>query len=202
MSVWERIKRSSDWRFVAVVIPLMAILQVIGPEYFRYERDWVSSGEVWRVISAHWVHVGWLHWLFNGLSLLIMVSLTTPGWSIKRWVLQTLCLAIGISILFTFFNPDLVSYVGHSGVLYGLFILGALSLFAKDRLIAILVIAAIVVKVLMEQFKIYDFNTGDIIGARVIVDAHLYGLLIAIAIALIWTRSLSENRGRREGKPF
>ena len=45
---------------------------------------------------------------------------------------------------------------------------------------------AIVGKVLMEQFKLYDFNSGDIIGARVIVDAHLYGLLMAIAIALIW----------------
>jgi hypothetical protein len=38
----------------------------------------------------------------------------------------------------------------------------------------------------MEQFTFYDFNTGAMIGARVIVDAHLYGLLMAIAIALIW----------------
>ena len=195
--MWERIKQSPDWRFVAVVIPLMALLQAIGPEYFRYERDWITSGEIWRVVSGHWVHVGWIHWLFNGLSLMIMVSLTTPGWSIRRWVLQTLCLAVGISILFTFLNPDLVSYVGHSGVLYGLFILGALSLFAHDRLIAMLVIAAIVIKVVMEQFNFYDFNTGEIIGARVIVDAHLYGLLIAIAIALIWTR-YTMNHGQTE----
>jgi rhomboid family GlyGly-CTERM serine protease len=184
--VWERIKHSSDWRFVAVVIPVMALLQVIGPEYFRYERDWVTSGEIWRVISAHWIHVGWMHWLFNSLGLIIMVSLTAPGWSIRRWVIQTLCMAIGISILFTLFNPDLVNYAGYSGVLYGLYILGALRLFTHDRLIASLVIVAIVGKVIMEQFNFYDFNTGDIIGARVIVDAHLYGLLIAIAIALIW----------------
>jgi len=186
VTVWERVRQSPDWRFVAVIIALMALLQAIGPEYFRYERDWISSGEIWRVVSAHWVHVGWIHWLFNGLSLMIMVSLTTPGWSIKRWVLQTLCLAIGISIFFTLFNPDLVSYVGHSGVLYGLFILGALSLFTHDRLIAILVVVAIVAKVIMEQFNFYDFNTADIIGARVVVDAHLYGLLMAIAIALVW----------------
>ncbi|MCP4469609.1 MAG: hypothetical protein GY815_02795, partial [Gammaproteobacteria bacterium] len=29
-------------------------------------------------------------------------------------------------------------------------------------------------------------NSGALIGARVIVDAHLYGLLMAIAIALVW----------------
>ena len=90
-----------------------------------------------------------------------------------------------------------MNYAGHSGVLYGLFILGALSLFAHDRLIAMLVIAAIVIKVIMEQFKFYDFNTGEIIGARVIVDAHLYGLLIAIAIALIWT-TYTMNHGQTE----
>ncbi len=195
--MWDRVRQSPDWRFVAIVIPLMALLQVIGPEYFRYEQDWVTSGEIWRVVSAHWVHVGWLHWLFNSLSLMVMVSLTSPGWSIRRWVLQTLCLAVGISILFTFLNPDLVSYAGHSGVLYGLFILGALSLFAHDRLIAMLVIAAIVIKVVMEQFDFYDFNTGEMIGARVIVDAHLYGLLIAIAIALIWA-TYTMNYGQTE----
>jgi hypothetical protein len=56
---------------------------------------------------------------------------------------------------------------------------------------------AIVGKVLMEQFNFYDFNSGDIIGARVIVDAHLYGMLMAIAIALIWatyTMNHSPNR--------
>ena len=39
----------------------------------------------------------------------------------------------------------------------------------------------------MEQFNFLDFNTAEIIGARVVVDAHLYGLAIAIAIALVWS---------------
>lgn len=175
----------------------MALLQAIGPEYFRYERDWLSSGQLWRIVSAHWVHVGWIHWLFNGLSLVIMVSLTTPGWSIVRWLVQTLCMAIGISILLMLFNPELITYVGHSGILYGLFVLGAISLFPHDRLVAVLVIAAIVVKVFMEQFSFLDFNTADIIGARVVVDAHLYGLLMAIAIALVWSR-YTMNHGQTE----
>ena len=184
--MWQRIKASPDWRYIAAVIPLMALLQWIGPEYFRYERDWNSTGQVWRLVSAHWVHVGWLHFLLNGLSLVICVSLTTPGWSAKRWLISTLVMGIGISVLITLFNPEVLDYAGHSGVLYGLYVLGAISLFPRDRLIAILVIAAIVIKILMEQFNFYDFNTGDIIGARVIIDAHLYGLLMAIAIALVW----------------
>jgi rhomboid family GlyGly-CTERM serine protease len=186
--VWERIRQSPDWRFVAVIIPLMALLQAIGPEYFRYQLDWISTGEIWRIVTAHWVHVGWLHLLLNGLGLVICVILTKPGWSIRRWLISSLAMAIGISIMLTLYNPEVTDYAGYSGVLYGLYVLAAINLFSSDRLVASLIIAAIVIKVLMEQFNFYDFNTGDIIGAHVVVDAHLYGLLMAIAIALGWAR--------------
>jgi rhomboid family GlyGly-CTERM serine protease len=193
--VWERIRKSPDWRFVGAVIALMVLLQAIGPGYFRYERDWHSSGEIWRFISAHWVHVGWMHLFLNSLSLVVCVSLTTPGWSIRRWLVYTLVMALGISLLITLFNPEITDYAGHSGLLYGLFVLGAISLYPRDRLIAVLVIAAIVIKVLMEQFNFYDFNTGGLIGAHVIVDAHLYGLLMAIAIAVArYTMNQNLNR--------
>jgi rhomboid family GlyGly-CTERM serine protease len=185
--VWRRILQSPDWRYMAAVIPLMILLQLIGPEYFRFERDWMSSGEIWRLVSAHWVHVGWMHLLLNGLGLVICVSLTTPGWSIGRWVITSLIMGLGISILVTIFNPEIRDYAGHSGILYGLYVLGALSLFARDRLIAVLIIAAIVIKIGIEQFSDMDFTTSELIGANVIVDAHLYGLLFAIAIALAWS---------------
>jgi len=195
--VWERIRQTPDWRFVAVIIPLMTLLQVIGPEYFRYERDWISTGQVWRMLTAHWVHVGWLHLLLNAVGLVVCVSLTTPGWSLGRWLMNSIIMAIGISIMLTLYNPEVIDYAGYSGVLYGLYVLAAFSLFPRDRLVAALIIAAILGKIFMEQFNFYDFNSGDIIGARVIVDAHLYGLLMAIAIALVWaayTMNHSPNR--------
>jgi len=196
--VWERIRQSPDWRFVAVIIPLMALLQAIGPEYFRYQRDWTSTGQIWRVVTAHWVHVGWLHLLLNGLGLAVCVSLTTPGWSIGRWFTSSIVMATGISLMLTLYNPEVVDYAGYSGVLYGLYVLAALGLFLRDRLVAVLIILAIVIKVCMEQFNFYDFNSGDIIGARVIIDAHLYGLLMAIAIALIWATYTMNHRPNRQ----
>ena len=164
----------------------MLLMQLVGPEYFRYERDWLATGQVWRLVSAHWVHVGWVHLLLNAASLVICVTLTSPRWSIKRWLIYTLIMGLGISILIDLYNPEIGDYAGHSGVLYGLYLLAAINLFARDRLIAVLVLIAIVGKVLMEKFEVYDFNTGDLIGARVVTDSHLYGLLIAIAIALVW----------------
>lgn len=195
--MWRRIRTSPDWRYLAIVIPLMAALQAIGPETFRYERDWAQTGQVWRLVTAHWVHVGWMHLLLNSLGLVVIVTLTTPGWSIRRWVAQTLIMALGISILVWIFNPEVRDYAGHSGLLYGLCILGAVSLFRHDRLVAVLIVFAIFAKVLMEQFDFYNFDSGELIGARVIIDAHLYGFVLAIAIALAW-RAYTMNHGPTE----
>ena len=145
------------------------------------------------------MEVGWIHLLLNAVGLVICVSLTTPGWSLKRWLLTSIGMGIGISLLVMLNNPEIDDYAGHSGILFGLYILGGISLFSRDRLIAVLIIAAIVIKILIEQFSSIDFTTGDLIGARVIVDAHLYGLLMAIAIALVWsTYTYTMNHGPTE----
>ena len=183
--MWQRILQSPDWRYIGAIIPFMALLQLIGPETLRYQADWLQSGQAWRVLTAHWVHVGWMHWGLNSLALVIMVGLTTPGWRARRWLFNTITLALGISLLTTLLNPEIDNYAGHSGILYGLYILGAVSLFRHDRLIAVLVAAAIIGKVFMEQFQFYDFNTSSLIGAKVIIDSHLYGTLIGVCIALL-----------------
>jgi rhomboid family GlyGly-CTERM serine protease len=187
MIEWQRIRHSGDWRFVGIFVAIAVVLQIIGPEYFRYQSDWPQSGQLWRVISAHWVHVGWMHLLLNTLGLAICVTLTTPGWSLQRWFVQSLLLALGISLLCTLQNPEISWYAGFSGVLFGLYFLGAHELYRRDRLIAVLVASAIVIKVLLEQYTDIDVDSSALIGARVIVDAHLYGLLSAMAIALVWS---------------
>jgi rhomboid family GlyGly-CTERM serine protease len=179
---------------VALVIPFMVLLQAIGPEYLRYQHNLVEQGQLWRLLSAHWVHVGWMHLLLNAFGLIICVSLTHPGWSTARWLLYSVVLGIGIALLLMLNNPEVSDYAGLSGVLFGLYLLAALSLYARDRLIALLIIAVLVIKVAMEQTGFYDFNSGALIGARVIVDAHLYGLLTAIAIALVWARYTMNHR--------
>ena len=40
-------------------------------------------------------------------------------------------------------------------------------------------------KVALEQMSPMTLTTSDIIGVPVIIDAHLYGLLLAAAIALV-----------------
>ncbi len=62
--------------------------------------------------------------------------------------------------------------------------LAAFSLFQRDKLVAAMLMVAVVTKITMEQSSEIDLTTSDIIGSPVIVDAHLYGMLLAISIAL------------------
>lgn len=174
---------SSCW-FVVASLLMMILLQTIDSQTFRFQRDWIQQGEFWRVISAHWIHFNWQHLLLNGLGLVLCVAITRPTWSIRRWVVYNCLLAVGISMLFTWFNPELDWYVGYSGVLFGLFLLAAIELFKTERIIALLLGIGVCSKVTLEQTSSVTVTTSDFIGVPVIIDAHLYGLLLALAIAL------------------
>ncbi len=173
------------WLFVTGMLLLMVVLQLLGQKLFRYQFNWLESGHYWRLLSAHWAHTNWVHFLLNAIGLILCMSITTPGWSISRWLCYQLILALGISILFSVFNPELRWYLGYSGVLYGIFLLAAIDLLPRDRLIGLLLGAAIVIKITLEQTSDINLTSSDIIGSPVIVDAHLYGMLLAMAIALL-----------------
>ncbi|MDH5356635.1 MAG: rhombosortase [Gammaproteobacteria bacterium] len=178
-------KIPTDWVFVAVMVTLMMLLQLKGPELFRYQQNWMDNGEYWRILSAHWVHVNWKHFFLNVAGLLLCLSIARPGWSSTRWLLYQFYFALGISFLFTLLNPQLDWYVGYSGILYGIFLLAAIDLFRRDRLIALLLGVAIVTKIMLEQTSELNLTTSDMIGSPVIVDAHLYGVILAILIAIM-----------------
>jgi len=173
------------WFFVVGMLLLMVILQLLGQKLFRYQFDWLHSGHYWRLLSAHWAHTGWIHFLLNAVGLILCMFIATPYWSVRRWLSYQIILGLGISFLFTLFNPELQWYLGYSGVLYGIFLLAAIDLFPRDRLVGLLLGAAIVIKITLEQTSDINLTSSDIIGSPVIVDAHLYGVLLAMAIALL-----------------
>lgn len=169
---------------MAVSLLVMVCLQIIDSQSFRFQQDWVQQAEFWRVITAHWIHFNWQHLLLNGLGLVLCVAIARPAWSIGRWIVYNLLLAIGISMLFTWLNPELDWYVGYSGVLFGVFLMSAIELFKTERIIALLLGIGVCSKVVLEQTSSLVVTTNDFIGVPVIIDAHLYGLLLAVVIAL------------------
>lgn len=177
-------KTGPGWIFIAVALIVMGLLQLSDFQTLRYQQNWLANGEYWRIFSAHWVHVNTPHLLLNAFGLVLCMGITSPPWSIMRWVIYNFLLTLGISISFTLLNPELQWYAGYSGVLYGIFMLAAIDLYRRDKPIAVLLTMAISTKIVLEQVGGFNVTSSKFIGTPVVIDAHLYGALLAISIVL------------------
>lgn len=175
---------SQSWGFVIASLTVMAGLQLFDVHHLRFQQSWFSQSEFWRVITGHWVHFNWRHLALNGLGLVLCVAIARPAWPITRWVMYHLMLATGISVLFTLFNPELDWYVGYSGVLFGILLLTAIDLYRTEKLVALLLGIGVCSKVVLEQTSGMPVTTHELSSVPVVIDAHLYGLLSALLIAL------------------
>jgi len=186
--------RAKQWTLAIALAGLMLLLQLVEPELLRYQQNWLEAGEIWRLISAHFVHLNWTHLALNVAGLMLCIAICKPQWTIVQWLVYHSILPVGISLLLTLRNPELDWYVGYSGVLFGIYVIGAIDLYQRDRLFSQLVLLFILGKVGLEQWSNLKVTNDELIGSPVIVDAHLYGVLLALTIAVVqWIHTLRLN---------
>lgn len=182
------------FRPVMVLSLLLLGLQLLGPENLRYDAASLQAGELWRWISGHLVHANPRHLLLNLVGLWLCQALTGVPWKLWQWLWRILLLAAAISLGFWLFDPQIHWYVGFSGVLFGLYLLAALDRFWQQPLVSVLLIGMLVVKILMEQFASVKIDGSGWIGVPVLVDAHLYGFVAALLLAM--AQGLYQSRDR------
>jgi len=140
----------------------------------RYERDAMATGEIWRVITAHFTHLGWSHLGLNLAGLVLIWLLVGAAFSFMRWGVVFVVAALGTSAGLWWLEPQLHWYVGLSGVLHGLLIAGALASLGtyKD---APLLLGLVVVKLVWEQWMGPMPGSEAAAGGPVVVASHTYG---------------------------
>jgi len=154
------------------IIAIAIFIQLIDID-IRYSREKIENGEYWRLLTAHFVHLGWNHLWLNMLSLLMIWELTTKSYSFV-WIL--IC-GFGISLGLWLFSPEVIWYVGLSGILHGLF---AAVAWQRYPILLVLLIA----KLMWEQLYGALPTTANLTGGAVIVDAHLYGAIIGMSLQI------------------
>lgn len=82
------------------------------------ENGAILDGQYWRLLSAPFLHGGWIHLLFNSYSLLVLGSLTEAVMGRARFLATYLVSAAAGSAASLAFNPD--PSVGASGAIFGL----------------------------------------------------------------------------------
>ncbi|OTG81299.1 rhombosortase [Acinetobacter sp. ANC 5054] len=170
--------------FLAVFVSLCACLQVFKDSFIYWRED--LFGEFWRLWTAHWVHVGWIHFALNMLAF-ICLPFIFPRAAVWHFTAILLILSPLISLSFYFFLPDIEAYAGLSGVLHGAYVTVACVhlMYKRERNFAALVLFLILAKLVWEN-TVGSTGTAELIGSPVLVEAHLLGVIWGIVIAVFY----------------
>ncbi len=163
----------------------MFLFQMIGPEIFRFETRLVKHYQLWRILTGHWVHANWMHFVLNMAGLILCQALTGVNWKFWQWLWRIVLLSLGISLAFYLFHPNIGWYVGFSGVLFGLYVLTAIASMSEQVFMSSILLLFIGVKIVLEQWSSVNITSSELIGVPVLVDAHLYGVLSALVLIVI-----------------
>jgi len=178
------------------VCGLLLLLEFVGGDPLRaalsYDRAALAQGEWWRAVTAHFVHLDVEHTFLNLFGVILMWALFARDFSPLRWLAIYLAASLAISAGLWFFDPAVTWYRGASGALHGVMTAGTLATLRRRDLVAWILVSFIVAKLSYEQFAgAMPFQDP---GATV-VDAHLYGALGGLAMALVLRSRLAATRG-------
>lgn len=166
---------------------LLCVTQLIGIDYFYFDRELINQGQYWRLLTAHVVHLNLNHLLLNLLGLSLVLMIVDRTWSLWAWLVLVISSALIQSICFYYILPEVNAYVGFSGVIHSLYVAGAVFLLkhSADKMWAIILLVLVTLKLLTENLGQGISATEKIIGGHVLVEAHLYGAIIGIIFAVI-----------------
>jgi len=194
-------------------LPLSIVLLVMvfaldgenATQLLQFERSAIEKGEIWRLLTANFVHLGGSHALLNVTGLVLIWFLFGQHFSNTTWSIILISSLLGTTLGLLFFNPSLNWYVGLSGALHGLFIAGCIAEIKLKYRQGYILLIILLGKILWEQFQGPLPGTSDAAGGPVIVDAHLYGALAGFVAVFFapepearpLTNEETENKGRK-----
>lgn len=150
----------------------------------RYDRAAIAAGEWWRLFTGNFVHLGWMHVGLDmaGLALLwILTCRRLYGW---RWIAVTVAgsWAVGLGLWWAW--PNIVWYVGISGVAHTYWAAGALLMIAAREWEGWALLALLAGKLAWEQVSGPLPSSAFIMQEPVLTTAHLIGAIAGVICAL------------------
>ncbi len=188
---------------VGGLLAMGLIILVFGEEgrvLLRYDRAGIDQGEWWRLASGHLAHLGVSHGLMNLLALAVLGGLFGDLLSARDWLSGSVVSAAVISLGLWWLEPQVRWYVGLSGVLHGLIILGAIVMWLNGEWLGLGLLVGVAAKLCWEQFMGPLPFTETAAGGPVLVASHLYGagggLLAAVPAMLrrVGRQRVDKNR--------
>jgi rhomboid family GlyGly-CTERM serine protease len=163
-----------------VLLLLPCLAGEAGRLGLRYDRVAIGAGQLWRLLTGHWVHLSVRHALLNALGLALMWALFARDYSPRQWLLIVLGAVLAIDAGLWLWDSTLAWYVGSSGVLHGVMAAGTLAHLVRREPDGWLLAAFLAGKLAWEHLVGPLPFSGT---AQVVVDAHLFGVIGGTAVA-------------------
>ncbi len=125
------------------------------------------------MLTGHLVHLNWMHWALNMAGLVVVAVFFSLYGNVLDWLFVLLFSAVVVGLGLYWFHPELVWYVGLSGVLHGLFIYGAIREIRFYPFSGYVLVALLTAKLFWEYMSGPLPGSESMTGGRVIVEAHL-----------------------------
>jgi rhomboid family GlyGly-CTERM serine protease len=183
-----------------IIIVALTLLEPMSSNWLMFDRAAIDEGQVWRLFSAHFVHLSATHMFGNamGIVLLAYIAGRYLNNSVGLLLLTWCVLVVGLGLYW--YADYLQRYVGLSGVLHGLLLVAPFVSKFYSRRIAGCFLVVIVAKVIWEQSTFYDdMAMVGIIGGRVETNAHLLGTIAGLVFLMAYYLKQYVDLGKVNG---
>lgn len=169
---------------LTLVCGLLFCLEPQSSHYLAYDRVEIQQFQLWRFITGNLLHTNANHLYMNLAGVLLLWALHGWYFNLQQYTAILLFLSISTTLGIYVFASQLHWYVGLSGLLHGVMLLGAYFDIRKGLKSGWLLLLGVIVKVAHEQIFGASQDIANLINANVAIDAHLYGTLSGLCIII------------------
>ena len=173
---------------LTLLVLLFLALEPLSSQWLSYQREATSNGQVWRFITANFVHLGVWHTLMNLASLWLISMIFRPLLSLTDWALWFFILFLANIIGLHFWLPELQQYVGMSGALYGLIAACCVIELRLGVKISGILLVIVGVKIFAPQILGIKSEYDGWLGGFVVEESHIIGFTQGIILGLVWPK--------------
>jgi rhomboid family GlyGly-CTERM serine protease len=167
-----------------------------------FQREAIAAGELWRLLTGHWVHWSTEHLMWD-VGTLVALGVACEAQGRARLAATVLASALAISAVVWWLLPGLESYAGLSGIDCALFARLGMELWREHHrrgsrfasASAVAFGAALAFKVSLEWTTggtVFVAHLGP--GIVPVPAAHLAGAAVGVALPVAVSRELAEAR--------
>jgi len=152
-------------------------------ELLEWSRTEMAQGQWWRLLTGHWIHLGFIHLTLNLAGLALLTVLFERPIPVAWWIGYLFAAPVALSLGLLLAVPELDWYRGFSGCLHGIFVMLALINLPRTPWWSGLLLAGLIIKLVAEAIS--PSGTAELIGAAVIYQVHWLGAVAGLAPGLM-----------------